>query len=424
MKKIRMIFAVISLVCSLALLAGCDGQNPGETTAPVGNETEASYSVTVKDALGNAYSGVIVRFMQGGEQVTMQVADENGVAAKVLEKGEYTVELAFTSSDESYYYDTSDLTLTADKTALEISLSYALGENASNLTVGADQNQAYRVGTGCTYVTVSAEGRSYYLFTPTEAGTYEIGVVGNGTAVGYYGAPHFVQSESAAEVVDNKFTISVSSDMIGTGNTGTSVLVIGVDAVEADTTGCILTIQRIGDAAFNPANEPWMVYQPTVTVSPYTVPAGAKIQEFDLSAATGTYNLVFNEADGYYHLNSADGPLVLVRLTQPTEYLEAIATILREYSGMGKYFYDENGEFTKKENYTDCLLTYSDNADEEYGVYPLTEDLKYMLQQRGEYVGWWEQDSHGFLFQDETGIPIPGINLEHAWLFLCCYMEG
>lgn len=424
MKKIRMILAAVSLLCCFALLAGCGEQKPGETTAPVGNETEASYQVTVKDALGNAYPGVIVRFMRGGEQIAMQVTDANGVAAKVMDKGEYTVELAFTNNDRSYHYGNGDMTLTPEKTAMELSLAYALGEDASDLAVGADQKQAYRVSTGCTYVTVSAEGRSYYLFTPTEAGTYEFGVIGNGAAVGYYGAPHFVQSQSAAEVVDNKFTISVSSDMIGTGNTGTSVLVIGVDAVEADTTGCILTIQRIGDAAFSPANEPWVVYQPTVTVSPYTVPAGAKIQEFDLSAATGSYNLVFNQADGYYHLNSADGPLVLMRLTQPSAYLEAIATILREYSGMGKYFYDDNGEFLKKENYTDCLLTYSDNADETYGVYPLTEDLKYMIQQRGEYVGWWDQDSHGFLFQDDAGIPLPGINPEHAWLFLCCYIEG
>lgn len=419
MKKTKILFALVCLVCCLALLAGCGNTTPGDTT-PAGNENEASYCVTVKDALGIPQSGVIVRFMQGGEQISMQVTDENGAASKTLAKGEYTVELAFTNSEQSYCYDTGDLTLTAENTALDISLAYALSGEPTSL----GDSQAYAVKTGCTWVNVTSQGRSYYLFTPTEAGTYEIGVVGSGVSVGYYGAPHFVQSESAAEVVDNKFTVSVSAGMIGTSGTGTSVLVIGVDAADANITGCVLTVQRIGDPERTPADEPWMVYQPTVTVAPYTLPAGAKIQEFDLSAATGTYDLVFSEADGFYHLDSAEGPLVLVRLTKPTQYLEAIETILREYSGMGKYFFDENGEFVKKENYTDCLLTYSDNADEEYGVYPLTEDLKYMLQQRGEYVGWWDQDSPGFLFQDDAGVPIPGINLEHAWLFLCCYIEG
>ncbi len=419
MKKLRTFLALTCLMCCLALLAGCGGDTPKDTT-PVGNEKEANYSVTVRNALGEPQSGVIVRFMNGGEQVSMQVTDENGTAAKTLTKGEYTVELAFTDSQNSYHSNADGLTLTAEKPAGAVELAYALGGEPTPLGEG----QAYPVQAGCTWVNAAAGSRSYYLFTPTEAGTYEISVVGSGVAVGYYGTPHFVQTENAIEVEDNRFTISVSADMVSTGNTGTTVLVIGVDALDADVTGCTLIVRRIGDAEFDPATEPWTVYEPTVTVSPYTLPAGAKLREFDLSAATGTYNLVFSEADGFYHLDSADGPLVLVRLTEPTPYLEAIATILREYSGMGKYFFGENGEFLKKESYTECLLTYSDNADKESGVYPLTQDLMYMLQQRGEYVGWWDAESPSCLFLDQNGALYPNVNLEHAWLFLCCYIEG
>lgn len=419
MKNTKIFFTAICLLCCVALLAACGENTPKDTTGD--NSTEADYTVTVRDALGQSYAGVIVRFMQNGQQVTMQVTDENGAVSKNLPKGEYTVELAFTGNDRSYYYDTADLKLTAEKTALTVELAYALSGEPVTLGAQGEQVDAYHVQTGCTWVNVGSQ-RSYYLFTPTEQGTYEFGVVGDAT-VGYYGAPHFVQSQNAAEVVDGKFTVSVSASMIGTGNTGTTVLVIGVDGAKEGTENCVLTVRRIGDSAFNPAEQPWVIYQPKNEVKSYTLPAGAKLQEFDLSAATGTYKLVLG-SDGYYHLNSADGALVLVRLGQPSAYLEAIETILREYSGMGKYFYNENGEFVRKESYTECLLTYSDAADEETGVYPLNDDLKYMLEQRGEYVGWWNPDGNGFLFRDETGLPLPGVNPEHGMLFLCCYIEG
>ncbi len=419
MKKIIALMLAAMLLC----FAGCGAEVPEETgsTTPVETtlSTEAAYCVTVADPLGEPWpAGIIVRFLQGGQQVAMQVTDASGVAQKILPKGDYTVELAFTDTETLYHYDTADLTLSADKTDLTVTLCYGAGESGSQL----NDRPAYRIGTGCTYVPVAADGRTYYLFTPTQAGTYEFRLVSGEATLGYYGSPYFVQSESIEPAVDNCITVSVSAGMIGTSDTGTSVYVIGLDAAGAE--GCILSVRRTGDPRWSAADEPWLIYQPTATLSPYTLPAGAVIREFDLSAPTGTYNLVFNAADGFYHLNSAEGPLVLARLGKPTAYLEAVEVILKEYSGMGKYFYDENGTFLKKESYTECLLTYCEYLDEEQGVYPLTEDLMYMLTQRGEYAGWWDPKGASFLFKDDQGIPLPNINLENAWLFLFCYLEN
>ena len=209
--------------------------------------------------------------------------------------------------------------------------------------------------------------------------------------------------------------------MIGTGDSGTTTLVIGIEAADAD--GCTLAIERIGEAERTLADEPWMIYETTAELAPYTLPAGASLKEFDLTAETGKYNLVLNEKDGFYHLDSADGPLVLVNLGKDGNYLDSFKTIL-DNSGVSKYFYDENGEFVKKESYTECLLEYIACMDESNGVYPLTEDLKYIIQQRGDHSEWFDSSSSSYLFVDENGNMVPGINSEIAWLFMCCYIAG
>ena len=78
--------------------------------------------------------------------------------------------------------------------------------------------------------------------------------------------------------------------------------------------------------------------------------------------------------------------------------------------------------FQKKESYSECLLEYIACVDEESGTYPLTEDLKYILQQRGEYSGWFDPEESLYLFVDGNGIALDGINNEISWLFMCCYI--
>jgi len=409
MKKIKSFLAILLIFSMLFTFAACG--------------SDKTYKISVKDALGNPYtSGVVVEFMQNGSKVGMQACDENGVAMKKLPKGEYTISLSFTDSDVEYYYD-ENTTVTASHNEVDIVLAYKTSGEPITLYVGNEEFDAYNVTVGCTYVELSNENRNYFLFTPKEAGNYEFSVIGDAkTAIGYYGAPHFVQAVSAAEVVNNKFTVSVSASMIGTGEGGTSAYVIGVDALDENSNSCVLAINRLGDAVKTLEDEPWTIYQKTVDLSEYTLPAGVEIKEFDLTAPTDTYKIVFNDNDGFYHLNSANGPLVLVRLTEDCDYIACFQTIL-DRSGVSKYFFDADGEFVKKESYSECLLEYIGYAEETEGVYPLTEDLKYIIQQRGEYVGWWNIESNGYLFKDANGNNDASINAEIAWLLMCCYIE-
>ncbi len=384
---------------------------------------EKKYSVTVKDALGNPYTkGAIVQFLQDGKQVAIQPCDEEGVATKKLAKGEYKIALMSTDEAINFHYE-EGLKLTEKERELEVIAAYKVSGEPTVLYASGNECDAYDITTGCTYVELNTEGRNYFLFTPREAGNYEFSIADNANVeLGYYGAPHYVQNNNVAEVVKNKFTISVSASMIGTGDTGTNVFVLGVDAKDDKVKNCVIGVERLGDAIKTLEDEPWTIYNKTSELKAYTLPAGAQIQEFDLTKSEKDYKVVYNEEDGFYHLKSADGPLVLVRLGEDCDYIACFKTIL-DRSGVNKYFFDKDGEFEKKESYSECLLEYIEYVDENEGVYPLTKDLKYIIQQHGEYVGWWDIESYGYIFKDVNGNNDPSINPEIAWLLMCCYIE-
>lgn len=410
-KRIISILLLAALATSVAALTAC-GTPSGDTT----------YKVTVKDALGNPYtSGVIVQFMEGDSQAAMQIVDENGVASKTLSGSKYDIALKFADDTECYFE--SGIQVDSGNNEIDVVLSRKISSEPQPLFAGAGQFDAYQIEAGCTYTELLTDKRNYFLFAPTEAGNYEFSVADNSdTAIGYYGSTHFLQENSVAEVSDNKFTVSIIDSMIGTGDGGTSVLVIGVDALSDSAKDCIIAIDRIGDADKNLSDEPWTIYEKTAELSAYTLPAGAQIKEFDLTAPTSQYNLVLNESDGFYHLDSKDGPLVLVRLCEDCQYIDCFESML-DRSGVVKYFFDDNGNFEKKESYSECLLEYIEYADKKSGVYPLTEDLKYIIQQRGEYAQWWDFESSNFRFQNADGKNMPEINTEIAWLLMSCYIE-
>ncbi len=421
-KKILTSILLLSLLITTLALGACGSDGQSESSAPA-EVKDVVYKVTVKDVLGTpCSSGVIVRFLKNGESVTMQPCNEQGEVSKSLPAGDYTVELGFTDGEENYHYEVKNA-LSADVAETEVILSKKITAEPDELFASNGKYDAYAVTVGCTYVKLDKENRSYFLFAPTEAGMYEFSVSGNDkTAIGHYGTPHYVQENSIVEVKDNKFSVSVNASMIGSGESGTSVFVIGVDLLEGGENNCILTIVRTGDPERTIEDEPWTIYEKTVELSQYTLPENGEIKEFDLTASSDTYSIVYNENDGFYHLDSEDGPLVLVRLAEDCEYIACFETIL-DRSGVMKYFFNENGEFEKKESYSECLLEYIEFVDEAEGVYPLTEDLKYIIQQRGEYVGWWNPESASYLFKDGNGNKLTDINNDIAWLLMCCYVE-
>ena len=393
---------VLVLVMLMGLLAGCKQE-------AVGN---AVYTVKVADAQGTPYTtGVIVKFLKDGAQVAMQPVDANGEAKKELEKGNYTVELVFTGEDAGYY-DAAAAVLSAEKTSLELKLMNRPSEQSTELFANGESCAAYSVTVGSTYVSVAANKRNYFLFAPTEAGTYKFSVDNAKLTIGYYGAPHFVQNLNAAEVVDNAFSISIRDSSLGG-----AVYVIGIDGTDADT-NCVMSIQRTGDPERNVADEPWTQYKTTAVLAPYTLelPAGKQLMYMDITSEKAKHEFVFNKADGYYHLDTEDGPVIHVHLAKGAPYI-SLQTVIQGDGPAGgapirKYFYDDKGEFVKKEDYTEILTDYFENMDSDLGVYPLNDDLIYII--KNGCSGWWDSSSPDFIFE--------GCNADLGWMFACCWV--
>ena len=407
MKITSKILSAVLVVAMLLTLCACGGNS---------DSTTANYQVKVLDGQGNPFtSGIIVKFMKDGQQIAMQPVNGEGIASKELDKGDYTVELTFTDSSINGHYDTSAAVLSADKTYLELSLISALGNESVDLVVNNEDHKAYVVNAGSTYLTVKASVRNYFLFTPAEADTYELRVDNNDVKVGYYGAPHYVQSISAIDAINNVITLSISAGSIG------GSYVFGLDGLTEDAS-VVMGIIRTGDPSITISDMPWTEYKTTHTPSEFTlsIPSGKSLKYVDVTGKTEDTVVVKSDADGYYHYGSANGPIVYVHLGKGAPYF-ALQTVI-EGDGLGggapirEYFYDANGEFLKKEDYTDILRTYFENMDANHYVYPLNDDLIYIIKNGCKQ--WWDKNDPDYNEQ----FSITDCNPEIGWMFALCYI--
>lgn len=429
LKSLGVIMLAVMLGC--VMMAGCEK----EPEAPAQTE----YRVTLADYDGNAIvTGAVAVFYQNGTQVAMQACDASGIAAKTLATGEYTVKLQFTSGDAYYYHD-DDLKVTADSPELKVTLyPKTTGEQVTlNIptwsvdalgltTVENTPTQVYSLAEGATYVEVRPGEKTYFLFTPTRGGMYELSVLeGAGCTFGYYGMPSYIRETPVYEIVDGVCNINVENDAAtgeiiditdDNGNKTDEVqntlsLVLAVEATAASE--CIVCIDRVGEPSWNVSQEVWTIYETTARLEQCVIGENVELLDFDL---TKEYSIVFSDADGMYHVGSESGPVVYVYLSQNPRFVDCFQTIL-ENGTVRAYFFDEKGEFVKKEAYGSCLREYFEYVDKETGVYPLTNDLLYIIKTYGENQGWWDRQDKGFI------VDVDGLVEASGWLFMCCYAE-
>ena len=341
--------------------------------------------------------------------------DANGVITTSLASADYTVFLAFSGS--TMYYEEKTAVLPKGTTELTIKVAPAVDESTYD-TWGA--NGFYYVGVGGTYVTLQSGVVNYFIFEPEEAGVYRFSTSDPDAIISYQNVRTYLTDLTKDTDYDSKtnsFTRNVKPSNIG-GN-----IAIGIKG----TTDCILEIIRISDPILDESDIEPVDYKPNLNPKDFKFDKTPKKFEYvDLTSDLSMADL-YKDSSGYYHLNSVDGPMLYMCLGWDT--LEAPYVSMYKMLGVsgvggtafGKTF-RENGTI-RKESYVDCMIAYVNSVDKATGMYPLNDDLIYMIKNGGEGKGWWDPDNGNFLFKDENGNPNPaGLNTDIAWMFAVCYV--
>ncbi len=389
---------------------------------------KTEYTVTVVDGFGSPMSGVEVIFMSGNNEAAKISTNKDGKAVAKLVSGEYTVVV---DSDDGKSYVVNEAA-----PSVEIKL-VALATDPEMVYPGATDTATvlagvYTVDIGSVRVPVEKGKIRYLFFVPKEGAIYHIYTDSDKVEVGYYGGSFFVTPNNTGYVDENGVLIhEFLHSSVG------SKVVLGLTSTSASVNECTVTIVKASDIEIKDIERTWEQLVPTMVPSEQVeTPTGTQKYvpieiNFSTMAGTKEINVVYNEKDGYYHLNTADGPVLYVKITQSTKYLDPFKTIA-QLTNIGKYFYDENGALLKKESYNDAIFIdrnlypnnhnkcYSEVADKKYGVVPLNEELIYILKNAGE-GDWFKKSSPDYIF-DNTTIPAD-VMPQNAWLFACVYFE-
>jgi hypothetical protein len=423
MKKSWVILLCVTL---LLLLVACSGEmtDVDTTVPPMITElppTEMNCTVTVLDPAGAPVPDIEIKVYQNGEVCEGKTVDENGKASFILGFGE-EYSIVFHSPDEKeYYYDESVSRVNSQQTEVTVVL-YEKVSNAEDIRAygeGKTASQtfgAYLVGEGAYYTPLAENDRTYYIFTPDRPGIYRFSVDGEASVtVGYYGMPiQPLKDNVLALAEDGSLTIEVKERNIGKTLDTTTRYVIGLSAGKG-VSDAIFRVEHVGEPVKTPEDEPWIDVLADRELKAYKKKRGTLT---DLDIFNPDLTVVFNEQDGYYHLDTVDGPVVLLRLTEKSSYLAAFTTMC-DTGRLGSYLYDDEGNFLRKESFNALIAQYAAICDTKYGICPLDAKLAYMLKTLGEAKQWWDFESGNHLFVEEKET----VPEDTAWLFACCYLE-
>ena len=403
-----------------------DSSQPGEDNPDIMEVIK--YVVKVTDVFGETPSALITVEVYKDWELVAETALRKGTAAFRLEPGEYTFEIK--SEDCEFYYDADSCVLTAEEPEMTVVLyEYADETNTQEIFVydeAAMDHKPYnavQVNEGATYVTIDRPENSYFIFTPTRGGIYKISYESDkNLTIGYYGSPHNVLTACPLEVVDGAFELEIKNEGVQIGaQGGTTQVVIGIRSFTVK--GCVLKIERIGNAT---VELPWTEVQADKNAVKVDNYINSEFVDFDVT--NSELSVVFNENDGYYHLNSVDGPVIYIRISsaviESTTETETIYKYLPSFvhmcgtGTMGKVFYDDDGTIVLKERYNELFYQYAELCGAG-GMYPLNKQLAEVIQNLCDHNGWTDLDGQNQIFGDNATLVFE----ENAWLFACAYEQ-
>ena len=419
----RLALVLAGLMGASLLLASCqqtppfDEQTPpvtdGETTSDAAPEAEVSYKVTVQNPDGTPAQDIIVKVQKGGEDVSFKLVGPTGFTTFKLTKDTYTV-LVESPSGKALHYDAAAAILSPDAPEITLTVYEAVAQtqplSAPSQKGDYAKFDAPSVGEGSTYVPYNSGDYTYVVFTPTRPGTYEFACEGDDASLTYHGAPINVFENPLLETVDGKVSFAITAGSVGSTPDTTAQYVFRLEGAGS---GCMFKVTRTGDVPKSPYDEPWVIpTAPAEALKPYEGSTDGVLTDLDV---TNPALAVVMGADGYYHLNTADGPVVFLRLSSANPYMADFKTIC-ESTRICAYLYNEDGSFNRRISYNELVAEYLTVANAE-GVVPMNEQLADMVKTAGDYMGWWNFSDDLDIFGDK--IVDPAI----AWLFACAVYQ-
>jgi hypothetical protein len=215
-----------------------------------------------------------------------------------------------------------------------------------------------------------------------------------------------VLTESVAVEENNAIEVEVYDDMVYN-----YAFVIGIAAEDAAVSACNLRVEYVDERETTVEDLPWNDLMPSGTLAAFTKPTGT-LKKFDVT--DDALQVVYNEQDGYYHVGSVQGPVLMLNLGNDSPYMDALTTVCGTMR-LGVYVYDEQGNFVSKDSYNELIYAY--NAVSDGGYYPLDQTLADAMRTIGAYMGWYDASSPMSLFGAAPVVP------EHAHLFACVYVQ-
>lgn len=248
---------------------------------------------------------------------------------------------------------------------------------------------------GTNNLTPSTEAtNTIYKFSPEQDGIY-LFETEEGNLLGYWGGSEFFVFDGT----DDK-TNSLKGTIEAVGQT----LMIGVQATGEN---CTITVTRIGDRPKTADDFEWN--NVAATSKPVS---GDKLEgEWNwVNVKDDVKDVAVLGKDGYYHLNSADGPILYLDLSSKRFGLDLVEM---NTEGQMRYIEQTGEETWNKVQYKNLFNTYAEAGN----VVALTEELVEMLQKVGESKGWYSWNAY-FVFQQDE------VDADEAWMFACKYIEG
>ena len=381
------------------------------------------YGIWIVDGQGNPITDVFVKVVQNGEQIKMYPYKGQFLAMD-LEGGSYQLSLDLSQLSETYVFDESACVITPEKKTTTVRL-FKTVEEKTTLFVGYPIERdytAYFVGDGATKVSLTAGDYSFFVFEPKVAAVYTFTYeCTTDLTISYHGSTFFTQGADLTGQSDevSKYENGISINVYAS-NIGASY-VIGITSNTASE--CILQIRNAGDPGTRIEDEPWTPYleDEDRVAQDLAVDKNGTYATIDLTDLT--LKAVYNEADGYYHLGTVDGPILFIDLTTSCGYVSSIQ-IISGNQRIGEYVYDVSGNVVEKRSYNELFHQYGmpDSADATVAEpvrVPLTAKLAEAIQSFGDKNGWWDPNSTANIFtQALLGAPY---NQEYAWLLFCGY---